>query len=454
MFEELINKIILDIQTRESRSRSRTAIEDSRFRHSITLLLIDLWRASKSIPIRECSINRRSGYYSESPRYRDPKLTYRQMEAAFKGLIQIGLIEVTRAGYLDRKRMEGDLTRFIATEELLDWFKSLPGHPAISVPPNLDSETVILRNSINGHKKAVDYKDTPKTDSYRDNLRIINKSLSNHWADLKLKDTEIPIFEDRISTHASKEFLDLSARTLRRIFSNGSFKQGGRFYGGWWQNIPSNFRKHITLDGKTTCEYDYSQLNPHMIYFAFNKEIGSEDAYDRILDGAHRATVKQAFNAMIQAGNPLNRCPTDIDLDPLGMSWVELRERILDAHKPIAHLFFTGIGMELQFEDSKIAENVMLQFCELGDPALPVHDSFITHHGYGYTGDLEEIMRRAFFENFGSDIPVSGEVIKFEQADDSPPKPLGLDTILKGEVEYSKWQERDKLWWASKTTTP
>ena len=42
-----------------------------------------------------------------------------------------------------------------------------------------------------------------------------------------------------------------------------------------------------------------------MIYAAYNLELGSEDAYDRVLDGEHRDTVKQAFNAMIQASTAL-----------------------------------------------------------------------------------------------------------------------------------------------------
>ena len=63
-----------------------------------------------------------------------------------------------------------------------------------------------------------------------------------------------------------KRPIDLTERMLVRIFSNGRFDYGGRFYRGWWQHVPSDLRKHITIDGKATNEYDYSQLNPHMIY--------------------------------------------------------------------------------------------------------------------------------------------------------------------------------------------
>ena len=187
-----------------------------------------------------------------------------------------------------------------------------------------------------------------------------------------------------------------------------------------------------------------------MIYFAYNKEIGSDDAYGRVLDGEHRDIVKQAFNAMIQANGPLNQKPRDINLDGLEMNWKDLRQRILNNHKPIQHLFFSGIGNRLQFEDSCIAESVMLQFQKMDAPALPVHDSFIMHHRYG--GELEEAMRKGFHERFGSDIPVKTEII--EELPSLPCEEqlgnLSVDDIIKGEVEYSQWQERDRKSWANK----
>ena len=46
------------------------------------------------------------------------------------------------------------------------------------------------------------------------------------------------------------------------------------------------------------------------------------------------------------------------------MSWRELKEAILNAHKPIKDYFFRGLGNRLQFEDNCIAESVMLQFAK------------------------------------------------------------------------------------------
>ena len=91
----------------------------------------------------------------------------------------------------------------------------------------------------------------------------------------------------------------------------------------------------------------------------------------------------------------------------------------------------------------------MLHFAAIDASALPVHDSFIMHHGYG--GELEEAMRRAFYDRFGGDIPIKEGVIIEMTAKDIEEQPeMSSDEIIKGEVDYSHWQERDDMWWASK----
>jgi len=409
--KELITETVKRIETKEGRSRSRTADEQLRFEHATRVLIVDLWKAVKSTPIRECSINKRSGWYSENPRYRDPLLTYKQMIAVFDGLINIGFIEVTREGYFDRTIYQGKTTRFVARDELLERLQELEGHPAISIKPDFNAETIILRDKVDGRKVLQEYEDTPATERHRANLKKINSCFLKHWCDLEVQDTEVANLEARIANHATKQPIDFSQRTLVRIFSNGSFKQGGRFYRGWWQNVPSEYRKYITIDEKRTAEFDFSQLNPHLLYHSNYKVLGSDDAYDRVLDGEHRKIVKQAFNAMVQASTPLKSCPEEIDMSGLEMSWAELRDRIIKAHKPIADHFFKGVGNHLQFMDSNIAERIMLHFAGMDAPALPIHDSFILHHAYGESGEVEEAMRRAFYEEVGNHISKIDEEI-------------------------------------------
>ena len=157
-----------------------------------------LWRNYLSFPPNESSINLRNGYYSELLRYRDAKLTYRQVKAAFDGMIDCRFIEVTTAGYYLREAGRGGLTRFISTDKLLERFESLEGHPAFQIKPNLEEETIILRNKVNGNNVDIEYEDTPKTERFRSNLKKINECFLKHWADLRIKDIEVQQLAERI----------------------------------------------------------------------------------------------------------------------------------------------------------------------------------------------------------------------------------------------------------------
>ena len=153
---------------------------------------------------------------------------------------------------------------------------------------------------------------------------------------------------------------------------------------------------------------------------------------------------------MLQASTELKQKPKGINLDALDMNWTELRQAILDSHKPIQHLFFKGLGNKLQFEDSCIAESVMLHYTHLDSPALPVHDSFVLHHAEGSYGKLEEVMRRAYYDRFKSDIKVSKEIV-VEQVSKVPTDKDGflsmeVEDILNAEKEYSQWRDRDRMW--------
>ena len=234
MISELTKEVIRRIEATEGRSRSRRPDDQLRFEYSVSVILLDLWKSVKSTPMRECLINKRSGWYSENPRYRDPLLTYKQMMAVFNGLLKMGFIEVTKEGHFDRETFQGKVTRFVANDELLERLLGLDGHPAISVKPKLDSETIILRNKVDGKNVLLEYEDTPATERYRNNLHKINSCFLKHWVDLEVKDIELSKLEARITNHKDKEPIDYSNRTLVRIFSNGSFKLGRRFYRGWW----------------------------------------------------------------------------------------------------------------------------------------------------------------------------------------------------------------------------
>ena len=107
-------------------------------------------------------INKRNGHYSENPRYRDPLLTFKQTSAVFDRLNMLGLIEVTKEGNYDPETLQGSLTKFLARDELLERLREIEVHPALSIQPDINSESILLRNVIDEHRQYVDYNDTPK----------------------------------------------------------------------------------------------------------------------------------------------------------------------------------------------------------------------------------------------------------------------------------------------------
>ena len=175
--------------------------------------------------------------------------------------------------------MEGNLTRYKATPKLNEMLNELDGHPLINLPPNLDSNTILLRQKIDGRRMLAPYDEDKDTEQWRINLREINGCFSRHILDLRIKDSEVESLQERLLSDSEKEPIDLTNKVLVRIFINNSFGEGGRFYRGWWQNVPSEYRPFITIESKHTQELDYSQLNPNMIYSLYNHELGSEDAY-------------------------------------------------------------------------------------------------------------------------------------------------------------------------------
>ena len=98
----------------------------------------------------------------------------------------------------------------------------------------------------------------------------------------------------------------------------------------------------------------------------------------------------------------------------------------------------------------------MLQFTAWDAPALPVHDSFIVHHGYAETGDIEEIMRRAFFEVTGDHISkVDTEILSWsyrkDAQQDEQSDSIGMDRLLSADQDVSAWRARHDLYYKSRS---
>ena len=98
---------------------------------------------------------------------------------------------VIKDEYYDRTKIQSGLTRYRTREELLEMLNEIPEHPAIHLKPNLNSETILLRNIVDGKRVLFDYEDDAFTDKARKKLRIINQCFLRHWIDLRILDKDV-----------------------------------------------------------------------------------------------------------------------------------------------------------------------------------------------------------------------------------------------------------------------
>ena len=73
--------------------------------------------------------------------------------------------------------------------------------------------------------------------------------------------------------------IDQSKKFVRRIFSRGDWNCNGRFYGGFWQQVGSEYRKKIYINDSPTVEVDYKGLHA-AILSAKKNVVYDGDRYD------------------------------------------------------------------------------------------------------------------------------------------------------------------------------
>ena len=187
---------------------------------------------------------------------------------------------------------------------------------------------------------------------------------------------------------------------LYRVFNNGDFGQGGRFYGGWWQSIPRAMRANIIIDGQPTTELDFSGFAVRAIYHQRGVDY-TDDPYllDQLRDAGlaqiYREDVKTVMQAMINS--PPGKKPEWVKLSrplPHNIKRQHLRKWIEAKHPLIADAFSSQCGLRLQATDAKIAELIIMHGAEKGIVVLPIHDSFIAQAQF--KGWLESTMRESY----------------------------------------------------------
>ncbi len=236
-----------------------------------------------------------------------------------------------------------------------------------------------------GKGKLIKYEESSLTRQYKDEIEQIN----NH-----LREADI--------CYQGDKDIDDSRRELKRIFSNGSFEESGRLYGGFWSNMKNEDRREITIDDEWVVSLDYGQMAVRLAYSLAKAPINFDDGYlipnwERV-----RNSTKTLISVMLNTDNS-----NDWHVPALVKKTYKYREdtkmRLIKDiylfHAPIAHLFGKPLGTKFMFLESEILIDVLLELNEKAITALPIHDCVLVK---GSVADkAKDIMLRVFNEHTG-----------------------------------------------------
>jgi hypothetical protein len=371
-------------------------------------ILADLFVMYKADINRYLAFSRDKLWYSKNTRYQPKKFAFQPFINVIDALDSLGYI-ISRKGFQYCNSGNSRIARMIATDKLATLFDrhKLTVTEFYQIPIK---ESIILKAPKNdqGNKTLIDYEDTADTLAMRGKLKLINENIGKQWIDLKITDEQFTELQDKLSTidNEDKSPINFTNTNLHRVFNNGSFEQGGRFYGGWWLSIPSEYRSRITINGKKTVELDYSAMHFYMMYAEKGLPIPDSDPYTLV--GIDRKKAKLALNTALNAsskGKALSAIKANQWPDKTITEVTTILDKLLVKHKAISEYFLTGKGLELQFKDSTLAELVMLNMWNKhGVIVLPVHDSFIVNAAS--IDDLKAEMLTSFDEITGYTVKI------------------------------------------------
>jgi hypothetical protein len=376
----------------------------------INIVVLNLYKQLLGDHTAYVGYHRSSNRYSEiAPRHNKYKIK-RTLITIVDAMVQKGYIENKKGHYGRTGDWSSHIARMRGTKRLYKLFvdcKGKSGPAVIEKAP--DAECIILRKSDpEAGKVEVPYDDTPETERMRYELRAYNDLLRMSFIDLQYyPKSGIPTKSGKKNIH-----IDFSDRFVKRIFNDGSWSKGGRFYGGWWQRLPKEWRAKIHIGYHLpVIEIDYSGLHIVLLYALEGIdywEIDGKDPY--YLDGYESSERMRALlkKVLLRAINAATRTKayqsvrTEIYdnkdkygwVDSLGLDLKKLIDDFAKRHSEISHHFFSGSGIKLQYLDSLLAEYIIRKITKMKIPVLCVHDSFIVPSPFEES--LRFLMKGAF----------------------------------------------------------
>jgi len=249
----------------------------------------------------------------------------------------------------------------------------------------------LTKSFYNDRGRDIPFEDCSNTIELRNEVAILNHSLNS--ADLSVAEGCLR--------------QTLGNRCLRRIFhrpanpqfAGPDFSQGGRLYGGWWQNMDRDERlRFVRIDGHPIAIIDWNAAWPRIAYAAEGLSPPTGDLYSRI--PFPRDGVKKVMSALLGSTTPLTRFPKGTrSYFPANVTFAEVRDGIFEVHPPIAAVAGTGFYVRAMKDESDALLLALRRLKELGITALPIHDAVAV--ALPYADKTAEVMKAAFRDIVG-----------------------------------------------------
>ena len=343
-------------------------------------------------------------------------------------------------------------------------------------------ETIILREKYEDETKSkkvrnLEYEDTDYTNTIRDQLTTYNNLLKRTFIDIpSLHDPIVKRLITKGKRAGQTQFISIGPdnKHVHRVFNGteeDNWTKGGRFYGGWWLQIPRDMRKDIYLNDKPTVEVDYKALHPNFLLIEMGSDTSVIDPYDleslilpeKVPDlEMQRAYVKSLILMAINADSAslafaafrndakkgeIARSLTNVQLQKLLDGFTDRFPELKDALN-------TGRALQLMNKDSIIANMVINHFTQKGIPVLCIHDSFIIQHDK--QDELKQVLHNASVQVTGKGIEqdsksndkkiktyVQGNIRGFEEGRTQyiklPNKVAPTEQYILRKNKFSKW---------------
>ncbi len=342
----------------------------------LKVVLLDLYIAWQQHPNMKIGVHMYRNNYKAKSRYNELHISHKTINVV-KELHDLNFINLVTGFY------PGRITRIWAATKLIKLFEKAK-FKSDDIGSHKNKEVLILRDT---NRNDIEYTDTKRTDEMRSLLKEYNHLLSNTFIDIPELDIPNIQLDNKFITISSHE------KFVRRIFSNNSWDDNGRFYGGWWQRIPKSWRSKIYINEMPTIEDDYGSLHPILLYAKRGIDYHSlqkGDPYNvakLYLENPddQRKLIKKLFLTAINAKDEKScfqavKSELQIELQNFKFTFDNLRE-ILDElknlHPEISDDFCNGKGIGLLNLDGQIAEYIIKKFTYSNIAVLCIHDSFI-----------------------------------------------------------------------------